>query len=88
MSRFGIGGSRYNTQGKPYPAVRGEGKRRQLVIDKNFLSLVENMEIIGDIPVLTHGDRNIIVKGEAGFVESKQQRLFILRNKVKIEALP
>lgn len=87
MSRVGVGGSRYDTQRKPYPAIGGEGKRRQLLVNENLSIAVENMEVGGDIPILALMDRNIVIKGEPGFVESKQQRLFILRNKVKVEAV-
>ena len=64
---------RHDTQRKPYPAVGGEGKRRQLVVDKDFLSLVENVEIVRDIPVLTLIDRYIVEESESGFAEWKTQ---------------
>ena len=49
MTGIGMCGRRHDTQRKPYPAVGGEGKRRQLVVDKDFPSFVENVEVVGDI---------------------------------------
>ena len=78
---------RHDTQRKPYPAVGGEGKRRQLVVDKDFLSLVENVEIVGDIPVLTLIDRYIVEESESGFVERQKHRLLIFRHIAEIETI-
>ena len=57
------------------------------MVDKDLLSLVENMEIIGNIPILAFRDWDVIIKCEPGFVERQKHRLFIHRNKVEIEAV-
>ena len=55
MSRVGVGGSRYDTQRKPSPAIGGEGKRRQLLVNENLSIAVENMEVGGDTNPCAHG---------------------------------
>lgn len=42
----GVGGGRYNAEGKPNPAVGSQGKRGQLVVDENWVTVVENMKIV------------------------------------------
>lgn len=42
------------------PSVGCKCKQRQFVDDRDFLSLIENMEVTGNIPVLALEDRNIV----------------------------
>lgn len=46
MSGRGVGGGRHNAEGKPNPAVGSQGKGSQLMVNENWVAVVENMKIV------------------------------------------
>ena len=59
-------GGRDHAQGEPYSPIRGQRNRSQLVVDEDWMSVVGDMEIILDIPLLPLVDRKGALKSESG----------------------
>ena len=75
----GMVGGRDHAQSEPYSSIRSQRNRSQLVVDEDWVTVVQYMKVVLDMPVLPLINRNGALKRESGTVQFKEKGLFVMR---------